>query len=508
MALSPKEEAVIRRLFYAEKWPVGTISSQLGIHHDAIERVLKEDGIPKPDRAPRSSMIDKYVPFIKSVLEKYPRICATRLHVMVVERGYPGKAEHFCSMIRRYRPSKAQEAYLRLRTLPGEEAQVDWGHFGTIKMGKAVRKLMAFVMVLSWSRAIFLRFFVDMRMENFLRGHQEAFQHFRGVPRVALYDNLKSVVLERLGDAIHYHPTFLKFSGHYRYEPRPVAIARGNQKGRVERAIRYIRTSFFEARTYQDLADLNRQADEWCAGLASERRCPEDDALKVGEAFEHEHQYLLALPDNPFSTDERKEVRVRKQPYIRFDKNDYSVPFKLVRQTVVVMASQDTVRILYGNEVVATHKRSYDKGDQIEDQAHIKELVEHKSKARRKHIVDRLHYAAPSSRELLIRIAERGGGLGGATTSLLRMLDLYGAVKLEQAIAEALEKRAPHPNSVRMILEGWRHKDGLSIQVPVELPDDPRVRNLAVKPHSLSSYDTIKKEPENDASQYEEGDKT
>ena len=112
---------------------------------------------------------------------------------------------------------------------------------------------MAFVIVLSYSRQIFLRFFLDARMENFLRGHVAAFEAWQGVPRVLRYDNLKSAVLERRGDAIRFHPTLLGFAGHYRYEPRPVAVARGNEKGRVERAIRYVRDALFAARTFADL---------------------------------------------------------------------------------------------------------------------------------------------------------------------------------------------------------------------------------------------------------------
>ena len=138
---------------------------------------------------------------------------------------------------------------LRLRSLPGEQAQVDWGHFGHLRIGRARRPLMAFVMVLSHSRQIFLRFCLDARMESFLRGHVGAFTAWGGVPRVLLYDNLKSAVLERRGDAIRFHPTLLTFAGHYRYEPRPVAVARGNEKGRFERAIRYVRDGFFAART-------------------------------------------------------------------------------------------------------------------------------------------------------------------------------------------------------------------------------------------------------------------
>src|SRR3954451_14978096 len=149
---------------------------------------------------------------------------------MVRERGYRGSPSHFRHVVARHRPRPMAAAYLRLRSLPGEQAQVDWGHFGHLEIGRARRPLMAFVMVLSYSRQIFLRFFLDARMENFLRGHVAAFEAWQGVPRVLLYDNLKSAVLERRGDAIRFHPTLLSFAGHYCYEPRPVAVARGNER--------------------------------------------------------------------------------------------------------------------------------------------------------------------------------------------------------------------------------------------------------------------------------------
>ena len=154
---------------------------------------------------------------------------------------------------------------------------------------------MAFVMVLSSSRQIFLRFFLDARMDSFLRGHVEAFAAFNGSSRVVLYDNLKSAVLERQGDAIRFNPELLALASHYRFEPRPVAVARGNEKGRVERAIRYVRDSFFAARAFTDLADLNAQARAWAASTAADRRWPEDSTLSVRQAFKAERACLLAL---------------------------------------------------------------------------------------------------------------------------------------------------------------------------------------------------------------------
>jgi transposase len=191
---------------------------------------------------------------------------------MVRQRGYPGGPDHFRRVVARLRPRPPAEAFLRLRTLPGEQAQVDWAHFGKVAIGSALRVLWAFVMVLAWSRQIFLRFYLSAAMPTFLRGHVEAFEFFGGVPRVLLYDNLKSAVLERAGDAIRFHPTLFALAAHYRYEPRPVAPARGNEKGRVERAIRYVRVSFFAARSWSSVDDLNAQAMAWMTGLAAERR--------------------------------------------------------------------------------------------------------------------------------------------------------------------------------------------------------------------------------------------
>ncbi len=491
----PKElEAKILRFYHAEKWKVGTIARQLGIHHNTVERVLSQANSPFVKRTVRPSMVDPYMPFVFETLEEYPTLAASRLFEMIKERGYPGGPDHFRSIVAKHRPRHSAEAYLRLRTLPGEQAQVDWGSFGDIQFGKASRRLSAFVLVLSWSRQIFVRFFINQRMGSFLRGHVEAFQFLGGVPRVLLYDNLKSAVLERVGDAIRFHPILLDFAAHYRYEPRPVPVRRPCEKGRVERAIRYIRGAFFAARNWTDIDDLNAQVLAWCKGPAGQRRCPEDKTMTVQEACEQEKAFLLALPDNPFPVDDKKEVSVGKTPYVRFDLNDYSVPYRLTRRILVVMADEKTVRVLEGNKVVAEHKRSYDKGQQIEDPAHIEELIQQKRQARKHRGMDRLYHAAPSSRDLLSVTAKRGGNLGSVTAGLLRLLDRFGSQELELSIAEALERDSPHIAAVRQILDRRLHERKAPPPIAVELPEDSRVRNVTVKPHSLKTYDSIRKE--------------
>lgn len=483
--------AKILRLHFGEGWKIGTIATQLSIHHSVVRRVLVQAGVEEAKVTVRPSIVDPFLPFILQTLEEHPKLPASTLHQMVCQRGYPGKAAHFRHLVARLRPSKPAEAYLRLRTLAGEQGQVDWAQFGTLQIGRAARRLCAFVMVLSYSRRIFLRFFLDQRVESFLRGHVAAFEAFHGVPRVLLYDNLKSAVLERQGNAIRFNPTLIELASHYRFEPRPVAVARGNEKGRVERAIGYIRTAFWPGRRYHDLQDLNGQAEAWCDGLASDRKWPDDPTLTVRQAFDQERPHLLPLPATPFPTLERVVVHTHKVPYVRFDLNDYSIPHDNVERTLLVLADPEQVRVFDQTTLVATHLRSYDKGAQVEDPAHIQALVAHKHQARLHRGMDRLARAAPNSQALLTKLADRGLNLGSATASLLRLLDRYGATELVAAIDEALAADTPHPHAVRLCLERRRRIRGLPPPIDLLLPDDPRIRHLTVLPHKLERYDAL-----------------
>lgn len=417
---------------------------------------------------------------------------------MVRERGYPGRPDHFRSSVAGHRPRPAAEADLRRRTLPGEPAQVDWGHFGHLTIGRARRPLMAFVRVLSYARQIFLRFFLDARLTRFLRGHFTAFGEGQGVPRVILYDNLRSAVRERHGAAIRCHPILLDFAGHYRYEPRPVAVARGTATGRVERAIRYVRDNFFAARQFADLDDLNTQAQAWCHGPAADRRCPEDDSRSVREAFAAKVPRLLSLPDDPVPRAEQVAVSGGKTPYVRFDLNDYSVPYTHVRRVLTVLAAPDRRRIRDAQHVSASHARRYGKGDQIEDPTHLQALVAHKRAARPHRAGDRLAQAAPARQTLLIRAAARGANLGAIPALLIRLLDQYGARAREAAIRDALDRDVPHPNAVRLALERRRHDRQQAPPIAPPRPAPLRARDTVVKPHRRETYDQLTQDPDDD----------
>lgn len=485
--------ARIRRLFYAEHWKIGTIATELDVHPDTVRRAIESERFHQMAVAVRSTQLDTYKGFLGEVLERHPRLRSTRLFEMIRQRGYPGSIVQLRRYVRGVRPAAQKEAFLRLRPLAGEEAQVDWGNFGKIRIGNAHRTLSCFVLVLSWSRAVHARFALDQTLESFLRGHVEAFHAFGGAPRAILYDNLKSVVLERIGDHIRFHPRILDLAGHYHFAPKPCAVYRGNEKGRVERTIQYLRHSFFAARSFSSVADLNAQLADWIERTAHDRTVPGDPSRRrVAEALEEERSLLLPLPEHDFESDLVRPVAAGKTPYVRFDGNDYTIPHAQVRKTLTLVASDTLVRILDGGAEIARHARSWDRGLTLEDPVHLAALAREKRRAHEHRGRDRLRSRCPRADDFIEALALRGEPMGGHTTRLLKLLDRYGAADLDAALAEAIARGAISAASVAHLLDQQARSRGQAPPLDVVLPDDPRVRDLRVEPHSLVPYDDLR----------------
>jgi transposase len=490
--ISLLQRAEIRRLFYAEHWPIGTIADALGVHHATVRRAINRDRGIHPGPQIRPSQLDPYKAFIATTLEQYPRLRATRLWAMLRERGYLGSAVQVRRYVRTVRPAARAEAYFRLDTLPGEQGQVDWGNFGALQVGHARRVLSCFVLVLSWSRAVYARFALDQTLESFLRGHVEAFAALGGVPRVLLYDNLKSVVLERSGEHIRFHPRLLELAGHYHFAPQPCAVARGNEKGRVERMIQYLRHAFFAARPFTSLADLNTQLAQWILETAHQRPVPDDPTgRRVTAALDEERARLLPLPEHPFACDLVRSVASGKTPYLRFDGNDYSIPHTLIQRPLTLIASEADIRILDGVTEVARHPRSYDRGQRIEAEGHLAALTAAKRRAHDLRGRARLRQACPHAEAFLDALARRGERLAPHTMALLRLLDQYDAGELDTALAEAVARDALSAWAIAHRLDQQARARRTPPPVPVLVPADPRVRDLRVTPHRLTDYDGL-----------------
>jgi transposase len=488
--ITPEQHAEIRRLYYGEHWTVGTIAAALGVHHDT-------QGVRRGTC--RATHLDPYLPFVRDTLAQYPRLRATRLFEMVKGRGYTGSVVQLRRAVRLIRPAATATVYRRLTTLAAEEAQVDWGSFGSIRIGRGVRPLSGFVMVLSYSRAICALFTVDQTLESFLRGHVAAFETWPGVARTLVYDNLRSAVLERAGTAIRFHPRLLELAGHYHFAPRPCTPGRGNEKGKVERQIQYLRHAFFAARTFVDIDDLNAQFRRWRDDIAHRRAHPDHRDRTVAEVLAEEQPRLLPLPAHPFEIDVMRAVTSGKTPYVRFDRNHYSIPHTHVRCPLTLLASPTIVRLLAGTAEIARHVRSYDTNDIIEQEAHIAGLVAATRQDNPSSARDRLPLAVPAVATLFERLAARGESLRMHTARLLALLDDYGPQELRAAIDRALEGDALGAGTIAHILETRRRQRGLKPPIPMTLPDRPGVRDLDVTPHRLETCDELTRSDSDDA---------
>lgn len=481
--------AEMRRLVLVQRWRIETVARRFGVHHSTVRRALRngpDDGTPPLPQ----TVIEPFKPWILERLTEAPQLSGTRLYEELKARGY----QHGVAAVRRYlvkvRHPRPRKVYLRVETEPGEQAQVDWGHFGHLRVGNSQRPLSAFAMVLSYSRALFVDFAFDQQQETFLRMHRRALETFGGVPRRILYDNLKSVVLHHVGATVQFNPRFLAFAGHYLFEPTAAPVRYPEAKGRVESAIKYIRHSFFYGRTFSSLEDVRRQVAAWLESTAN-ARVHATTRERPCERLLVERPRLHALPEHPFDTDVVLPVVVSKEARVRLDTNSYSVPPQFAGQTVHLRADDVTVRVLHEGAEVARHDRCWERHQAIEDAAHLEQLLERRKSALGPKRKDRLAALSPECRLYLQEVARGRAALDNEVRKLTRLLKEYSEAEVAEGMARALAQRRLGARYVRAHIDQARFAKGLAEPPPPVITGNATADNLDVHPHPLESYDAL-----------------
>lgn len=487
MTISKAVAAEIRRLYFAEHWKRGTIATQLGVHFDVVIRVLgsfgPKAGTPRPD----ARVLEPYIPFIDETLARYPRLVATRIHDMLVERGYEGSLRTLRRYVLEARPSPRHEVFLRVETLPGEQAQVDWGHVGTLAVPGGRRALWVFVIVLGHSRAIWAELVVDLDAPSLCRSLLRAAAFFGGCTRQWLFDNPKTVVLERSGDAVRFHPMLLDLAARLHVQPALCAPRKPHEKGKVERAIRYLKERFFAARAFHSIEHGNNQLAEFLRAVAAQRPHPRWPERRVADVFDEERPRLLALPTPLPETEAVIPVVVDKAAFVRFDTNRYSVPAAYARRTVSAAVDDRVVRVIDGAQEIARHPRCWGRHQVLESRAHREALVADKKKARDLKGRDRLRAEVPPIDALIERWVDAGRNVGSMVGTTIKLLDAYGAPILREVVSEMLA-RGTHDRGVMAILceQKRKRRDG---PAPTIIELGSHVVERDVVPHDLGGYD-------------------
>lgn len=487
MTATPGQEAEIIRLHFVEHWRVGTIASQLGVHPDVVRRVLGIGQVRASAEPPRGRLCDAYRDFIVETLTRYPRLRATRLYDMLRERGYKGSARTLREYVAPIRPAPRREVYLRTEPLVGEQAQIDWAFAGKLPVAGGERGLWLFVIVLSHSRALWGEFVLDLSVHSLCRSLVRAARAFGGTTRQWLFDNPKTVVLERNGDAVRFHPVLLDLCAKMRVQPRLCAVRRPEHKGRVERAIRYLRDRFLGGRIIPSVAAGNADLGRFISDVAHARPHPVLGPRTVGEVLNEERGRLLALPDPLPDTDLVVPMTADRQAFVRFDTNRYSVPTDYGERSLTLVADDRDVRLLDGARLLARHERSYGKRQIIEVAAHRATLVAQRRAAADLKGRDRLRAIAPAFGILLDRWALAGPSLGIQVTRAIKLLDLYGDEVFAAGVAEVVTRGLRDTGALAVACDRLRRDRRRPVPVEITLP--AHIEDHDVIPHDLETYD-------------------
>ena len=347
-------------------WSVRRIARELAISRNTVRKYLRSPGLPKEKpRRPRESKLAPYVEYIDGRLSEGLYNCEVLLRELR-DRGYAGSVETLRNYVRPRRQRRQPQATSRFETEPGEQAQIDFASMPYIGEDGNRAKLWAFVMVLSWSRSMYVEFVRRCDTATLMRSHVNAFEYFGGVPRRCLYDNTRAVILDRdAAGGRTLNPRMLDLSRRLGFEIKLCRPYRPQTKGKVERSIEYVRNNLWPTLRFTDDADLNRQGIAWCDGVAN-LRVHGTTGQRPADRLGVERTVLGRLPErSSLAPYLREDRRVSRDGYVKWDGAYYGVPWVWATRTVQVAAGAGTVEIWAGGERIAMHPRAIGRGQRL-----------------------------------------------------------------------------------------------------------------------------------------------
>jgi len=469
---------------------ISAIARELGVARQTVRRALNDHS--KRAKIKRPSKLDPYKEEIKRLLEANPNLTNVLILEKIRKLGYEGGRSILGDYLRQLRP-KVKNSYWPIETMPGEQAQVDWAYAGEIAVGEHKRKLYLFCMILSYSRHFYFEPTVSMKHDIFLACHINAFRFFGGVPQNIVYDNLKSVVLSRLGNDIRFNPLMLDFAAYYGFKLKVCNPRAPQEKGKVERAIAYITNNFMQREAYHDFKHIRSEALLWLKNTACKRKHSTTGKIPL-EVFEKkEKAFLLPLPQKLYDYALPTVIHPQKDGLFRFDANRYSVPEDFIHQPLTLKAYQDVLKVYYKDQLICQHPRCYDKYQTIKDLNHYRKRLSRIKRYKHQTLLSHFKNLCPEAEAYFAGLHQRQVQVIYHVKQILNLEVIFGKTALCSALIKALKTGAFHWEAVKNIL---LYDHSLKPKLSLVNPQKKDLMELDVEPVDLTQYDRLLKQKE------------
>ena len=461
------------------------IAEELQLDPKTAQRWIDQPTYQRRQGNKRRSKLDSFKGQISALLERHP-YTAQQLLQRLRQQGYAGGYSILKDFVRQVRPVR-KPAYLMLEFAPGECAQVDWGNFGSVMVGSTRRRLSFFVMVLCYSRLLYVEFTLSEGMEQFLTCHRHALEFLGAVPAKVMIDNLKVGVLRHpVGEKALFHPRYLDLAAHYGFQPVACNVRKANEKGRVENAVGYVKKNFLNGLDIPSFAAVPPAAIQWRDTVANLRLHGETQR-KPMDLFVEEKPRLKPLPIRPYDCAVVRPISANSCCHVIFDTNRYSVPHLYASQKLTLKLYPDHLLLFHHEKLIATHARNYDRRQKVCNPDHIKELVTQRKKAHEQTLLLTFLALSPHAESYARQLEDKRLNTLHHIQKIVALSEIYGPQKVDRALQDALTFQAYGCEYIANILE---QRERPSIQPgALHLTRRQDLLDLELPPADLTAYE-------------------
>ena len=476
----------LRELSEQKHLSVAQIAAELQLNPKTVAKWVARAVYQQRQPAKRPSKLDPFKGQIVTLLERHPYTAQQVLQALRTQ-GYAGGYSILKAFVRLVRPTR-RPAFLMLEFAAGECAQIDWGTYGFITVGSTRRRLCFFVMVLCYSRMLYVEFTLSEGMEQFLSCHRHALEFFGGSPAKVMLDNLKTGVLEHpLGAEARFHPRYLDFAAHYGFTPVACQVRKANEKGRVENGVGYVKGNFLNGLDLPAFSAINPAARQWLDTVANVRLHGETHAKPL-ERFAQEKPLLRPLSALPYDCAVIRPIGANACCRIVLDTNRYTVPYLYASQKLTLKLYPDQLLLYHQEKLIATHTRSYDRRQDIRNPDHLHELLAQRHRARRQACLQAFLSLGPQADLYARKLQEKRLHAAHHIQKIVALSQIYGPDKVARALDDALTFEAFGCDYIANILE-QRERQPL-VPSPLHLTHRQDLLDLDLPPADLDLYQT------------------